>query len=76
MDDKIGSAPVARIAARYVIGAAAGFAVTKGVLSADTASAITGDGALQETVVGAASLLGVLIVEGFYWAAKRLGWRT
>lgn len=60
--------PFARILLRYL----AGFLLLKGMLPQDIADQIANDPDLV-MLIGGGIMLGV---EGFYFVAKRMGWRT
>ena len=62
------SGPFARILLRYI----AGFLLLKGIIPQDLADQIANDPDLV-MLIGAGIMLGV---EGFYFVAKRMGWRT
>jgi hypothetical protein len=62
----------ARIALRYL----AGILVTRGLLSASDSDFITTDPDISMLVEAGAGLAIGAAVEGWYWLAKRFGWRT
>jgi len=63
---------VARIVLRYL----AGILVTRGLLSASDSDFLTTDPDVAMFVEAGAGLALGAAVEGWYWLAKRLGWRT
>lgn len=64
--------PFSRIALRYV----AGFLVAKGFLSGADSDFLSTDPDVAFVVEAGAGVALGLAVEGFYWLAKRMGWRT
>jgi hypothetical protein len=63
---------IARIILRYISGAL----VAYGLLAPDDASALAFDHQLvADVAIGVGAVL-TFAVEGFYWFAKRAGWRT
>lgn len=63
---------VSRIVLRYLVGGL----VTWGLISVDLGAAITGDADVLSVVTVGLSIVAGLVTEGWYWAAKRLGWAT
>lgn len=66
------NAVIARIALRYI----AAILIARGIISADIGGTLGSDPDIQ---AGAEVLAGIVIagaVEGWYWAAKRWGWKT
>ncbi|TSJ60503.1 hypothetical protein FO470_17280 [Starkeya sp. 3C] len=64
--------PFSRIALRYV----AGFLVAKGLLSGTDGDFLSSDPDVAFVVEAGAGFALGFAVEGFYWLAKRMGWRT
>lgn len=63
---------VARIVLRYLTLPL----VALGLILPEEQRAIIADPELVGTVATALGILAPMIAEGWYWAAKRLGWRT
>ena len=64
--------PIARVLVRYVSGAL----VMKGLLDAGVGKQIASDPDLVALVQTGLGLLMSAVTEGFYWLAKRYGWKT
>jgi hypothetical protein len=63
---------IARIILRYISGAL----VAYGVFSPEDANALAFDHQLVADVAIGVGALITLAVEGFYWLARKFGWRT
>lgn len=63
---------IARIALRWL----AGFLVAKGLFAPDDATMFTADPEIERLVVSGLGALAGGAAEGWYWLAKRLGWKT
>lgn len=63
---------IARIVLRWV----AGFLIAKGLFAPDDAQMFTADPEIERLVISGAGALAGAAAEGWYWLAKRLGWRT
>jgi hypothetical protein len=67
---------LARIILRYVIGGMAGALVALGVLAPDVVARITTDKDLEMLIAMGLPFVAGVLVEAWYWAAKRFGWAT
>ena len=61
-----------RISLRYL----AGFLIAKGLLDSSTGSMLAEDPELVSAIELAVGAILIALSEGWYWLAKRLGWRT
>ncbi len=65
--------PLLRIIARYAIGIATGWAVSKGLLGPELGDQIAGDSAIPEAIIGAIAVVAGGGVEALYAKAKATG---
>jgi hypothetical protein len=63
---------LARIALRY----GAGFLMAKGFLTTDMGNALAADPDVLSWIQLAIGAASVAVIEGWYWVAKKMGWRT
>ena len=66
------AAPIARITIRYV----AGYLALKGIIYASTGKALAADADLVWLVDLGLGAGMAAVTEGYYWLAKRYGWKT